>query len=86
MTYVTNFTDVDDKIIVRAEESGQDPFQLAQFYTDKYLTHLSDLNIKPADSYPRVTNEITNIIRAIGELGETDYATKWKAASISRPK
>ena len=74
VTYVTNFTDVDDKIIVRAQETGQDPFQLAQFYTDKYLTHLSDLNIKPADTYPRVTNEISNIIRAIGELGEIDYA------------
>ncbi len=74
VTYVTNFTDVDDKIIVRAQETGQDPFQLAQFYTDKYLTHLSDLNIKPADTYPRVTNEISNIIRVIGELGETDYA------------
>ena len=74
VTYVTNFTDVDDKIIVRAQETGQDPFQLAQFYTDKYLTHLSDLNIMSADTYPRVTNEITNIIRAIAELGETDYA------------
>ncbi len=74
VTYVTNFTDVDDKIIVRAQETGQDPFQLAQFYTDKYLRHLSDLNIKPADTYPRVTNEISNIIRAIGELGEIDYA------------
>lgn len=74
VTYVTNFTDVDDKIIVRAKETGQDPFQLAQFYTDKYLMHLSDLNIKPADSYPRVTNEISNIIRTIGELGETNYA------------
>ena len=74
VTYVTNFTDVDDKIIVRAQETGQDPFQLAQFYTDKYLTHLSDLNIKPADTYPRVTNEISNIIRAIDELGEADFA------------
>ena len=74
VTYVTNFTDVDDKIIVRAGETGQDPFQLAQFYTDKYLTHLSDLNVKPADNYPRVTNEISNIIRAIEELGEADYA------------
>ena len=74
VAYVTNFTDVDDKIIVRAQETGQDPFQLAQFYTDKYLKHLSDLNIKPADTYPRVTNEISNIIRTIGELGETDYA------------
>ena len=74
VTYVTNFTDVDDKIIVRANETGQDPFQLAQFYTDKYLMHLSDLNILPADTYPRVTNEIANIIRAIAELGEIDFA------------
>ncbi len=74
VTYVTNFTDVDDKIIVRANETAQDPFQLAQFYTDKYLMHLSDLNILPADTYPRVTNEIANIIRAIAELGEIDFA------------
>ncbi len=74
VTYVTNFTDVDDKIIVRANETGQDPFQLAQFYTDKYLKHLSDLNILAADAYPRVTNEIMNIIRVIQNLGEADYA------------
>ena len=74
VTYVTNFTDVDDKIIVRAQETDQDPFELAQFYTDKYLKHLSDLNIKPADTYPRVTSEISNIIRTIGDLGEADYA------------
>ena len=72
VTYVTNFTDVDDKIIIRAQETDRDPFELAQFFTDKYLRHLSDLNIKPADSYPRVTSEISNIIRAIEELGETD--------------
>ncbi|MDE0143872.1 MAG: cysteine--tRNA ligase [Caldilineaceae bacterium] len=74
VTYVTNFTDVDDKIIIRAQETGQDPFEMAQYFTDKYLTHLSDLNIKPADTYPRVTSEITNIIRAIEDLGEADYA------------
>ena len=74
VTYVTNFTDVDDKIIIRAQETGQDPFELAQFYTDKYLTHLSDLNIKPADTYPRVTSEIANIVRAIEDLGEANYA------------
>ncbi len=74
VTYVTNFTDVDDKIIIRAQETGRDPFELAQYFTDKYLRHLSDLNIKPADTYPRVTSEISNIVRAIEELGETDFA------------
>lgn len=74
VTYVTNFTDVDDKIIQRAQESDQDPFQLAQHYADKYLKHLADLNVLPADEYPRVTNEIGNIIHAIEELGESGHA------------
>ncbi len=74
VTYVTNFTDVDDKIIVRANAVGRDPFELANFYAEKYLAHLADLNVMPADEYPRVTNEIPNIIRVIGELGETGYA------------
>ena len=74
VTYVTNFTDVDDKIIVRANAVGRDPFELANFYAEEYLEHLADLNVMPADEYPRVTNEIANIIRVIGELGEAGYA------------
>jgi cysteinyl-tRNA synthetase len=74
VTYVTNFTDVDDKIIRRAQETGQDPFALAQHYVDKYLEHLDDLNVLPADRYPRVTDEIGHIIQVIQELGEAGYA------------
>ena len=55
VTYVTNFTDVDDKIINRANAVGRDPFELANFYAEKYLEHLADLNVMPADEYPRVT-------------------------------
>jgi cysteinyl-tRNA synthetase len=72
--YVTNFTDVDDKIINRANQIGEDPFELADRYAQKYLTHLADLNVLPADEYPRVTNEITNIIEVIQNLGESGYA------------
>jgi cysteinyl-tRNA synthetase len=72
--YVTNFTDVDDKIINRANDLGQDPFELANFFAEKYLKHLADLNVMPADEYPRVTNEISNIIRVISDLGEAGYA------------
>ncbi|MBX3053461.1 MAG: cysteine--tRNA ligase [Caldilineaceae bacterium] len=74
VTYVTNFTDVDDKIINRANELGQDPFELANFFAEKYLKHLADLNVMPADEYPRVTTEIPNIIRVIGDLSEMGYA------------
>ncbi|HRJ42015.1 MAG: cysteine--tRNA ligase [Caldilineaceae bacterium] len=74
VTYVTNFTDVDDKIINRANQVGRDPFELANFYVEKYLEHLADLNVMPADEYPKVTNEIPNIIRVISDLGEAGYA------------
>ena len=72
--YVTNFTDVDDKVIRRANETGQDPFELANRYASDYLRHLDDLNVLPADEYPRVSNEIPKIISFIQELGEREYA------------
>jgi cysteinyl-tRNA synthetase len=74
VTYVTNFTDVDDKIIARANENGEDPVEMANFFAEKYLEHLADLNVMEADIYPRVSNEIFNIIQVIQDLGESGYA------------
>jgi cysteinyl-tRNA synthetase len=72
--YVTNFTDVDDKIIRRANESGQDPIALATHYADKYLRHLSDLNVLPADVYPKVSETMGEIIGMTQTLIEQGYA------------
>jgi cysteinyl-tRNA synthetase len=72
--YATNFTDVDDKIIRRANETGQDPIVMAQEYADKYLRHLRDLNVLPADIYPKVTETMAQIIGVIEGLGERGYA------------
>ncbi len=72
--YATNFTDVDDKIIQRAQATGQDPFELANHYAEKYLQHLQDLNVLPADIYPRVTQEIDYIIQVVRKLIEKGYA------------
>lgn len=72
--YATNFTDVDDKIIRRANQTGQDPIELANHYAAEYLRHLGDLNVLPADIYPRVSSEMPEIIRFIEELGEAGYA------------
>jgi cysteinyl-tRNA synthetase len=72
--YVTNFTDVDDKIIRRANESGQDPIALATHYADKYLRHLHDLNVLPADVYPKVSETMTEIIEMTADLIEQGYA------------
>jgi cysteinyl-tRNA synthetase len=72
--YATNFTDVDDKIIRRANQTGQDPIALANHYAEEYLRHLGDLNVLPADVYPRVSSEMDQIIHFIQELGESGYA------------
>ncbi len=72
--YATNFTDVDDKIIRRANETKQDPIQMANFYSEEYLRHLRDLNVMPADVYPKVSEEMGEIIKVIQGLGEEGYA------------
>jgi cysteinyl-tRNA synthetase len=72
--YVTNFTDVDDKIIRRANERGEDPIVLANRYAREYIRHLEDLNVLPADVYPRVSSEMPEIIHFIQNLGEAGYA------------
>src|SRR5512147_1752222 len=59
--HVMNYTDVDDKIIARAHELGEDPFKLAQRYINDYARHLSDLNILPATSNPRATQTMGEI-------------------------
>jgi cysteinyl-tRNA synthetase len=74
VTFVTNFTDVDDKIIRRANEQGRDPVELAKHYAEEYLRHLDDLNVLPADVYPRVSQEMDWIIQMISGLEEEGYA------------
>jgi cysteinyl-tRNA synthetase len=72
--YVMNYTDVDDKIIIRAQEEGKDPFELAEGYIQEFQSNLDTLNIKPATVNPRATEEMDYIIRMITELGEGGYA------------
>jgi cysteinyl-tRNA synthetase len=72
--HVMNYTDVDDKIINRANQLGIDPIKLAEKYIDEFGQHLIDLNILPAAVYPRATREIPYIIKLITELGEAGYA------------
>ena len=66
--YVMNFTDVDDKIIQRANNSGEDPFQLGERLIVDYQQNLADLNVLPASIHPRATQEIENIVKMIQGL------------------
>ena len=72
--HVMNFTDVDDKIINRANALGEDPFALAQRYIDDYRQNLADLNILPASSNPRATQTMKEIIGMVQGLIDKGYA------------
>jgi cysteinyl-tRNA synthetase len=72
--FVMNFTDVDDKIIARANQTGDDPHRLAQRYIDNYYRNLEDLNVLPATSNPRATQTMDRIIQMVKGLIEKGYA------------
>ena len=72
--HVTNYTDVDDKIIQRAMVEGVDSMEIAQRYIDEFDRHLKDLNILPATVYPRATEEMDRIIEGVAILVDKDYA------------
>jgi cysteinyl-tRNA synthetase len=72
--YVVNMTDVDDKIIMRANQTGEDPFQLGERLIADYKQNLADLNVLPATVHPQATQEIDGIVEMIGELVEKDMA------------
>ncbi len=66
--HVQNFTDVDDKIIERANRLGIQPAELASKYSDQYFATMDALNVERADAYPRATEEIPKIIEIIKGL------------------
>ncbi|MGQ9832753.1 MAG: cysteine--tRNA ligase [Candidatus Villigracilaceae bacterium] len=72
--FVMNFTDVDDKIIARANQIGEDPHQLAQRYINRYTRNLEALNVLPATANPRATQTMDKIIAMVQGLIEKGYA------------
>jgi len=74
VNFVVNYTDVDDKIINKANQLGQDPFTLAQKYIDDYRADLKALNVREATANPRATQEMEYIQNMIAGLLEADKA------------
>ncbi|MGH9890118.1 MAG: class I tRNA ligase family protein, partial [Nitrososphaeraceae archaeon] len=72
--YVQNFTDIDDKIIIRARKEGVRPEVIAKRYIDEYYVDFDSLNVMRADKYPLVTEHIPDIINFIGILLKKGYA------------
>ena len=74
VTYVTNFTDIDDRIIARGLEEGIPFEQISQRNIDAFLRYSKLLNIKPATHYPRATEHIPEIITLIRRLIDGGFA------------
>ena len=72
--HIQNFTDVDDKIIQRAQESGRSETDLAERYIADFFRVMDALNIRRADAYPRATQEIPGILAAIQDLVDKGFA------------
>jgi len=72
--YISNFTDINEKIVKRAEEEGITPAELADKYANAFLEDIREFNIKPADKYLRVSENIDQIIEMVKTLIEKGYA------------
>ena len=74
VNYVSNFTDVDDKIIKKAIEEGITAEEVSQRYIAECKKDMSDMNVKPATTHPLATQEIDGMIDMIATLIEKGYA------------
>lgn len=74
VTYVRNFTDVDDKIIKRANETGEDPLALSNRFCNEYNVDMSDLLCERPSKEPRVSDHIDEIKDMITKIINNDYA------------
>ncbi|NNJ12878.1 cysteine--tRNA ligase [Chloroflexales bacterium ZM16-3] len=72
--HVVNFTDVDDKVIARANATGRDPLQMAAQYADEFLGQLQRLNVLPAGAYPLATQTMGEIIDFTQKLIDGGHA------------
>ena len=68
VVYVRNITDVDDKIIARANEEGRSPWEVSEEYTRVYDEQMSALGVRPPNIAPRATGHISDMIRLVETL------------------
>ena len=74
VAYVSNFTDVDDKIIAKALEEGVDAAEISARYIEECRKDMAAMNVKPATVHPMATQEIDGMIEMIAALIEKGYA------------
>ncbi len=74
VNYVSNFTDVDDKLIKAAKELGEDVPTIAERFIKAYFEDVGALGVRSADAHPRVTETMTEIIEFINGLIDKGFA------------
>lgn len=74
VNYVSNFTDVDDKIIKKAQEEGVEPSVISERYIEECRKDMKALNVKTATVHPKATQEIDGMLEMIKTLLEKGHA------------
>ena len=74
VNYIQNFTDIEDKIIIRAQENGEDWRELVDRNIATYFEDMDALNILRADKYPRCTDYVEQMIEIIADLIQKENA------------
>ncbi|MCD7833898.1 MAG: cysteine--tRNA ligase [Lachnospiraceae bacterium] len=74
VNYVSNFTDVDDKIIAKANEEGVSSQEISERYIAECQKDMEAMNVRPATTHPRATQEIDGMIAMIQTLVDKGYA------------
>lgn len=82
VNYVSNFTDVDDKIIKRANEESVEAGVISERYIAECKKDMAGLNVKPATTHPKATEEISGMIEMISTLIEKGYAYAAKDGTV----
>jgi cysteinyl-tRNA synthetase len=82
VTHLTNFTDVDDKIINRAAEMGMEPLALSKMYIDRYFQDIKSLGVNKADGYPKASENIPQIIAMVQKIIDHGFAYKSEDGSV----
>lgn len=74
VNYVSNFTDVDDKIIAKAIDEGVDASEISKRYIEECKKDMEAMNVRPATTHPLATNEIPGMIKMISTLIDKGFA------------
>jgi len=82
VTYLTNFTDVDDKIIKRAAEENIDALDISARYIEHYFEDVEKLGIRKADLYPKASEEMSSIIKMVESIIDNDFGYSTEDGSV----